>query len=163
MNPVLIGAKLNLKRNSLQGIEDKLNDFLKKRDELASSVEGIENEEDLETIEQEVNENEEEIKKLEDEKATLEKEIEELETQLEELNRKKPGKGEKRNMPKNVEVRDAINAYVKSKGQTREGFTSVEGGALIPEELLTPEKAPEDIVDLSKLVNVRKVNSGSGK
>lgn len=164
-NPVLLGAKLNLKRNSLQGIEDKLNAFLEKRDELAASVEGVENEEDLEAIEQEVNENEEEIKKLEDEKANLQKEIEELESQLEELNRKKPGKGEKRNMPKNIEVRDAINAYVKSKGQTREieGFTSVEGGALIPEELLTPQKAPEDVVDLSKLVTVRKVNSGSGK
>lgn len=162
-NPVVLGAKLNLKRNSLQGLEEKLSEFLKKRDELAASVEGIENEEDLEAIEQEVNENEEEIKKLEDEKVNLEKEIEDLENQLEELNRKKPGKGEKRNMVKNVEVRDAINAYVKSKGQTRQGFTSVEGGALIPEELLTPQKVPEDVIDLSKLVNVKPVNSGSGK
>lgn len=163
MNPVLIGAKLNLKRNSLNSLEEKLKGFLKKRDELAESVEGVENEEDLEAIETEVNENEEEIKSLEEEKADLEKEIEKLESQLEELNRKKPSKGEKRNMPKNPEVRDAINSYVRTKGQTREGFTSVEGGALIPEELLTPEKAPEDVVDLSKLVTVRKVNSGSGK
>jgi HK97 family phage major capsid protein len=170
MNPVLIGAKLNLKRNSLQGIEDKLNDFLKKRDELAASVEGIENEEDLEAIEQEVNENEEEIKKLEDEKASLEKEIEELESQLEELNRKSPktGQGVKRNMEKEQlnEVRSAINAYVRSKGKevrAVEGFKLVDGGALVPEELLSPEKTPEDVVDLLQYVKRVPVKRSSGK
>ncbi len=60
-----------------------------------------------------------------------------------------------------MEIREAINNYVRTKVVTRD-FTSVEGGPLIPEELLTPEKAPEDIVDLSKLVRVRKVNRGSG-
>lgn len=163
MNPVLLGAKLNLKRSSLKEVETKLNEFVGKRDELSASVEGIDNEEDLTAIENEVNENEEEIKKVEEEKANLEKEIEELETQLEELNRKKPDKGAKRNMNKNPELRESINQYVRTKGQVREGFKTVDGGALIPDELLAPVKAPEEVVDLKRLVSVKKVNSGAGK
>ncbi|MGA3598584.1 phage major capsid protein [Lysinibacillus agricola] len=163
MNPVLIGAKLNLKRSSLQGKEEELNAFLKKRDELAASVEGVESEEDLDGIEKEINKLEEEIKELDEQKSNLEDEIEQLETELEQSNRKSPAKGAKRNMTNQIETREAINEYVRTKGQTRAGFTSVEGGALIPEELLAPQQAPEDTIDLSKLVNIAKVNSGAGK
>ena len=77
-------------------------------------------------------------------------------------NNNKRDEGVSDNMDKR-ELREGIQQYVRSKGQTRDGFTSVEGGALIPEELLTPVKAPEDVIDLSKLVNVAKVNSGAGK
>lgn len=66
-------------------------------------------------------------------------------------------------MNTDMEVREGINAYVKSKGQTRDGFTSVEGGALIPEELLQPKMKPEDTVNLTNLISVRSVNSASGK
>lgn len=163
MNPVLIGAKLNLKRSSLQGKEEELNMFLKKRDELATSIEGIESEEDLDVIEKEINKLEEEIKELDEQKSSLEDEIKELESELEQSNRKSPAKGAKRSMTTQIETREAINEYVRTKGQTRAGFTSVEGGALIPEELLAPQQAPEDTIDLSKLVNTAKVNSGAGK
>lgn len=163
MNPVLIGAKLNLKRSTLQGKEEELNVFLKKRDELAATVEGVNSEEDLDVIEAEINKLEEEIKELEEQKSNLEEEIEQLETELEQSNRKSPAKGAKRNMKNQIETREAINEYVRTKGQTRAGFTSVEGGVLIPQELLTPQLAPEDVIDLSKLVNVAKVNSGAGK
>lgn len=62
-----------------------------------------------------------------------------------------------------LEVRDGIKNYVRSKGAVRAGFTSVEGGALIPVELLEPKKAVQNKIDLTKYVNVVKVNSGSGK
>ncbi|MGD7051427.1 phage major capsid protein [Sutcliffiella horikoshii] len=164
-NPVIIGAKLNVKRSALEKVEEKLRTLLSKRDELAASVDGIENEEDLNAIESEVNANDEVVNETEEEKSSLEEEITKLENQLEESNRKSPNKGAKRNMTNHIETREAINSYVKSKGavQERAGFTSVEGGALIPEELLKPQKAPEDVIDLSKLVNVAKVNSGAGK
>lgn len=162
-NPVLIGAKLNLKRTSIQENEETINGILKKRDELAATVEGVETEEDLSVIETEINKLEEEISALEEQKSILEAEVGQLETELEQSNRKSPAKGAKRNMTNNIETREGINEYVRTKGQTRAGFTSVEGGALIPEELLSPQLAPEDVIDLSKLVNVAKVNSGSGK
>ena len=86
------------------------------------------------------------------------------------MNRGKPGKGEShRNLgrgseeAKLEEARAGINAYVRSRGQMRDGFTSVDGGALIPEELLTPQMKPEDVVDLRNYVKIVSVNSASGK
>ncbi|WP_332632019.1 phage major capsid protein [Halalkalibacter flavus] len=165
-NPVILGAKLNMKRSALSTIEEQMQALLVKRSELTEAVEAVESEEDLTAIEVDVDVNEKEIEEQETEKGKLQEEIASLEAQIEELNNKNPenNKGEERKMKnKNVEIREAINGYVRSKGQTRDGFTSVEGGALIPEELLSPQEAPEDVIDLSKLVNVAKVNSGSGK
>lgn len=164
-NPVLIGAKLNLKRSSLSTVEGKIAELLAKRSELEASIEGVETEEDLTAIEASVKDNDEAITAAEDEKTSLEDEIAGLESELEASNRKKPKAGGKRNMPNQVETREAINDFVRSKGAVKEraGFTSVEGGALIPEELLKPQEVPTDVIDLSKLVNVAKVNSGAGK
>lgn len=164
-NPVLIGAKLNLKRSSLKTVEDKITDLLAKRDELSASIDGVESEEDLTAIEGSVKENDDAIEAAEEEKSTLEEEIEELEKQLEASNRKKPNVGGKRNMPANVETREAIGEYVRSKGALKEraGFTSVEGGALIPEELLPAKKELVDVVDLTQYIRTVPVNRGSGK
>ena len=162
-NPVLIGAKLNMKRNSLSSVEGKLTELLKKRSELEASIDGIDNEEDLIALEASIKENDDAITSTEDEKTTLTEEIEELEKELEASNRKSPNKGAKRNMPKHNETREAINAYVRTKDQTRAGFTSVEGGALIPEELLAPKKKLVDTVDLTQYIRVVPVNRGSGK
>ena len=52
--------------------------------------------------------------------------------------------------------------YVGSKGKKREGFKLVDGGALIPEEVLEVRKE-ERTLDLTKLVKVVEVNTGSGK
>ncbi|MFE4764398.1 phage major capsid protein [Bacillus mycoides] len=162
-NPVLIGAKLNIKRNSLSTVEVKLTELLAKRSELESSIDAIESEEDLTAIEASVKENDDDIAASEEEKTKLTEEIEELEKELESSNRKSPNKGAKRNMPKQTETREAINAYVRSKDQTRAGFTSVEGGALIPEELLAPKKELVDTVDLTQYIRTVPVNRGSGK
>jgi len=164
-NPVLIGAKLNMKRSSLKTVEDKITELTAKLSELEGAIDGIESEEDLNVLETQVKENEEAITKAKDEKTSLEDDITELEGDLEASNQKKPKAGGKRSMSKQIDTREAINEYVRSKGAVKEraGFTSVEGGALIPEELLSPQITPTDEIDLSKLVNVAKVNSGAGK
>lgn len=164
-NPVLIGAKLNLKRSSLSTVEDKLKALLAKRSELEASIDGVESEEDLTTIEASVKENDEAIEAAEDEKTSLEEEIEGLESELEASNRKKPKAGGKRNMPNQIETREAINAFVRSKGavQERANFTTVEGGALIPEDLMPPRKELVDTLDLTKYIRKIPVNRGSGK
>lgn len=172
-NPVLLGAKLNFRRNSLKDLDGKLQPLYEKREELAKIVEDIESEEDLAAIENEVNENQKSIEELEEEKSKLEEEIAELETELERSNQKQPKNrsskmGGKKEMEKEQlqEVRSAINAFIRSKGQevrAVEGFKLVDGGALVPEELLTPEKAPEDVVDLLQYVKNVPVKSSSGK
>src|SRR5690606_25132403 len=86
--------------------------------------------------------------------------------ELEAANRKKPNsKGAKRNMPNQIETREAINEFVRSKGamQKRGDFTTVEGGALIPEELMKPKKELVDTLDLTQYVRKVPVNRGSGK
>ncbi|ALX50462.1 phage major capsid protein [Lentibacillus amyloliquefaciens] len=166
-NPVILGAKLNMRRESLRTIDETIQQLKEKRDELYESVESAETDEDLQAIEGEADDNDKEIETQESEKQKLEDEIAELENKIEELNQKSPDKQERKDerhmSNEKLEVREAINHYVKTKGQTRDGFTSVEGGALIPEELLSPQKAPEDVVDLSNLVRRVPVNSGSGK
>jgi len=162
-NPILIGAKLKLKRDALSTLEGKLTDLLAKRSEFEAAIESAESDEDLSVIEQSMDDNDKGIETKEEEKITLEEEIEELEKELETSNRKSPKKGVKGTMPTNIETREAINAYVRDKDQTRAGFTSVEGGALIPEELLPPKKELVDTVDLTQYVRTVPVNRGSGK
>lgn len=168
-NPILLAGKLNVKRTSLVDIESELKSLKTKREEVETEIDAIETDEDLEAVTKTIEELEEDLESKENEKKALEDEVEELEAELEKLNNKTPAgedpaEGERANMgnDKLKEIRTGINEYVKSKGATRD-FTTVEGGALIPEELLTPEKAPEDVLDLEKLVNVRQVKRGSGK
>src|SRR5690606_29492987 len=95
-----------------------------------------------------------------------------LEDELERSNKKTPKNrskvGGKGNMDKEQlqEIRSAINAYVRTKGaevRNVDGFKLVDGGALVPEELLSPEKVPQDVVDLLQYVKRVPVKRSSGK
>ena len=164
-NPIIIGADLKIKRSALETLNNEVKAIKIRAEEVTKAIDGAETEEDLTAIEASADEIQAELDTKLAEKSALEEEIAKLEAVLEEVNNKVPsagGEGE-RNMGQDITVRDAIKGYVRSKGTNRAGFTSVEGGALIPEELLSPQVTPSDVVDLSKLVNVAKVNSGAGK
>ena len=161
---VLLQAKLNMREKSLNVLNTELEALQKRSDEVVESIDAVENEEDLNAIEAEANGIQAEIDEKEASKKALETEIEELKTQLQEHNEKKPQQGAERNMGNaTAEKRDALNKYIKSKGEKREGVKLVDGGALIPVEILKPTKKPEVSVDLTELVNVVKVNSSTGK
>lgn len=169
-NPVLVGKKLTMKRSALQPIVDNLQSLIAKRNELDAAIEAATTEEELLPIEQQITENEAAIAAAEEEKSSLEQEIQELEEELQRSNQKKPNQrskgSEKMDKEKQLELRQAINAYVRSKGtelRAIEGFKVIDGGALVPEELLSPEKAVEDTVDLLKYVKEVPVKRGSGK
>jgi HK97 family phage major capsid protein len=167
-NPVIVAAKLKHKRSALEVKVNEIKEANKRSEEILRAVDDA-TEEEVTTLEKSAEDIQAEITAKEEEKSNLEKEIEALEAELEASNEKTPNQtedpeGGQRQMKKvNVEVREGIKAYVRSKGQERAGFTSVDGGALIPEELLKPQEVPEDVVDLSKLVNVVPVTSGAGK
>lgn len=163
-NPILMGAKLNMKRTALTTLDGVIKALNVRAEEVVGEIDGSETDEDLSAVEGKIEEIEAELDEKLAEKTKLEEEINKLESELETLNNNKPKMEEgERKMGKELEIREAIKGYVRSKGTVREGFTSVEGGALIPEELLTPQKTPSDVVDLTKLVGIAKVNSGSGK
>jgi HK97 family phage major capsid protein len=167
-NPVIAAAKLKHKRSALETLVASIAEVTERSQALIRAIDDATTEEELETVEKSVEDIQAELATKEEEKTALEKEIEALEAALEESNEKAPDQsgeleGGQRNMTNNVEVREGIKGYIRSKGQERAGFTSVEGGALIPVELLTPKKELTDKLDLTKFVNVVKVNSGSGK
>ncbi|CAM3678520.1 phage major capsid protein [Aeromicrobium ponti] len=168
-NPVIVAAKLKLKRSALETKLSEIKEAQERSDTLIRAIDDNTTEEEVATVEKSVEEIQTELAAKEAEKTNLEKEIEELEAALEESNEKTPKQNEnpeggQRKMKKgNEEIREGIKAYIRSKGQERAGFTSVEGGALIPEELLAPQEAPADVLNLSKYVNVVPVSSGAGK
>ena len=163
---VIMGAKLNLKRTALSSILEELTVISTRSEEILKAIDDAETDEDLEAVEVTADEIEAELELKTQEKTKLEEEIAALEMELEQLNVKEPATQEMegaRNMENIVEVRAGIKAYVQSKGTERAGFTSVEGGALIPTELLAPQEAPTEEIDLTRLINVVPVKSGAGK
>jgi HK97 family phage major capsid protein len=164
----MIVKKLENLRNTLDGYLEEEDKLTKRSEEMKTAIEEAETDEELEAVEEAINELEQEKAELEEKKSKLEQEIAELEGELEQLNSNAPknNEGGKRDMGDKLEVREVINDYVRTK-QIRQmggsGFKVDNGGVLVPEEILAPYRKPEDVVDLTKLVRVVKVNRGSGK
>lgn len=164
---LLLGAKIRMKTKTLKDLQDEL---LVREAEMAdelAKVDEAETEEEVNTLENNLNSLQEGLDKLNSDLSDVQSELDMLNEELEKLNEKLPEdettneRGKK--MPKNLEMRAAINRYVKTKGQERAGITTVDAGALIPVELLQPVVKKTNVVDLSKLVRNVKVSSGSGK
>lgn len=76
---------------------------------------------------------------------------------------------ENRAMPQPVgktpkkEYRDLLNEFLHSKGEKRDGITSTDVGAVIPEEIIyNPEAAIDTVTDLSSLVTKTAVTTAKG-
>ncbi|KAF0392187.1 phage major capsid protein [Pediococcus pentosaceus] len=66
------------------------------------------------------------------------------------------------NDTKTTELRSFEN-YVKSRGEVRDGLTTVEGSPLVPSEIVTPIfRTNENSVDLASYVNKKSVSTKSG-
>lgn len=176
LKQLMLQRKIQISKDSLTKLLENETDIVKRSEELEASMEEATNEEEMAVVEQEVEKLEEERNSLLEKKSKLEGEIAALESELEEFNSKEPlitnktNEGEERDMSK--EYRKALNTFIKTKGQVREeveptegivGFKLIDGGALVPDEVLTPYRPVEDVVDLSKYVRVIPVKSASGK
>lgn len=168
-NPIITGAKIGMKRSLLSTIDEAIQALNLRSEEVLKAVDEATTEEDLTAVEASVEEIQAELETKQAEKKSLEEEIAALEAELEIANTKAPDVttdpqgGARKMTTDNQELREGIKAFVRSKGQERAGFTSVEGGALIPEELLAPQKTPENVLDLEKTINTVSVTSGAGK
>nr|DAV77100.1 MAG TPA: major capsid protein [Caudoviricetes sp.] len=162
---LLIKAKLSMRNKSLEKINAELEELNKRSEETETAIEAAENDEDLKAVEEQIEEIQTELSAKKEEKENLEKEISDLEAELKELEDKEPAKEEERNMNKNekIQKREALNAFIRSKGQTREGLKIVDGGAVVPVETTELVTKPDINIDLTKLVKVVKVKTGSGK
>ena len=181
LKQLILSRKISERSTQLSKLLEQRSSLEKREEEITRALEEAVSTEDVnevsksaDELEKEIKDLDEQIKKMEDEKSGLEKELEEISGTDD--SEESEDEGEKRSMKnKNIttreggekleQTRSAINAFIHSKGAQRAsvGFTSVEGGALIPEELLAPALVPEDVVDLKKYVNVIQVNTSSGK
>jgi len=169
LKQLMLSKKIEQARKTLNEYTEEETKIKTRSEELEKSIEEAETEEEINTVDEETEKLEKEKEELQEKKNKLQNEIKDLEGELEQLNSKKPNNNLRGKGVDNMEKRDlkeGVAIYIRSKGSAmaeRAGFTSVEGGALIPEEILKPKKALEEIIDLSKLVNEVTVNSGAGK
>lgn len=168
LKQLMLAKKIEERTAELNTLREKDVEFDTREKELETAIGEAKTEEERSTLDGEIDKFNEEKEAHEERKTAVEKELTNLNAELRTLNEKEPKgkKGEKRDVGKEEEMREVrkgINAYVRSKGQLRDGYTSVEGGALVPEELLTPQKTPEIEVDLKRYVKVVPVNSSNGK
>lgn len=168
LRQLMLAKQIADKEKELEEIRGKDADFETREKELETSIEEANTEEERSVVDEEITKFTEEKEAREERKSELETELGELRGKMKEYE-KAPEKREKeKDMGKRSEeieeARSAINAFVKSKGQVREGgFKEVDAGILIPVEILAPQEKPEDIVDLRNYVKVVGVNSASGK
>lgn len=168
LRQLMLAKQIADKEKELEEIRGKDAEFETREKELEESINEANTEEDRSLVDDAITKFTEEKEAHEERKSELETELGELRGKMKEYE-KAPEKREKeKDMGKRSEeieeARSAINAFVKSKGQVREGgFKEADAGALIPQELLAPQEKPEDIVDLRNYVKVVGVNSSSGK
>ena len=162
---LVIKAKISMRNKKMDELNKVLEGISARSAELLSAIEASETEEDLIVLESQVEEVQKELDQRSSEKEALEIEIEELNEELRTIEGKELSMKKNRNKQTNeiAETRELLNEYIRSKGQKREGLTTVDGGALIPKEVLEPQKAKARSVDLRKLVRVVPVTTGSGE
>lgn len=176
LRQLMIAKQIEQRKNALAELAKQEESFKVRSQELEAAIEEAQTDEEITAVTEEVEKLEAEQAELKEKKSKLEDEIAELEGELEEIKSKEPDNTERKKGVEKMEkreLRDLIGSFVRTKGRMlREdpptepelvGFKVVDGGVLIPEEILAPEKEKRDVVDLTKYVRVRKVNSGSGK
>lgn len=164
MNKALIyGARMRAKASKVVELEEAIKELNERSTIEAEKLDRAETEEEVSTVEKSLEDIQKELEEKQAEKAKLEEEIEELQKQVDEQNRKAPTypDGEQRG-GKKLEKREAVISYIRSLGQKRDGVKTTDVGAIIPKEVLQPQKTPERQNPLLNLVHVVKVTSGSG-
>lgn len=169
LRQLMLAKQIADKEKELEEMRGKDANFETREKELETSISEANTEEERGVVDGEIEKFEQERDAHNERKSELETKLSELREQMKEYE-KTPERREKkkdmgrRNEEEIKEMRSAINSFVKSKGQVREGgFKEVDAGILIPVEMLAVQKKPEDVVDLGNYVNNVSVNSSSGK
>lgn len=169
LRQLMLAKQIADKERELEEMRGKDAEFETREKELETSIDEASTEEERTLVDDAITKFTEENDAHNERKSKLETELSELREQMKgyektpERREKKKDMG-RRNEEEIEETRSAINSFVKSKGQVREGgFKEVDAGILIPVEMLAVQKKPEDVVDLGNYVNNVSVNSSSGK
>lgn len=169
LRQLMLAKQIEDAEKELEELRGKDAEFETREKELEESINEANTEEERSLVDDAITKFTEENDAHNERKSELETELSELREQMKEYE-KTPERREKkkdmgrRNEEEIEEMRSAINSFVKTKGQVREGgFKEVDAGILIPVEMLAVQKKPEDVVDLGNYVKNVSVNSSSGK
>lgn len=170
LRQIMLAKQIKDKEDALETLRGKDAEFETREKEIEKSIDEAKTEEEKRAVDVAIETFTSEKDKHEESRTALEGELVELRTELEKLNAKQPpNKVErkkemgKRSEDELEEIRSNINGFVKSRGQLRDGFKLVDGGALVPEELLAPQLKPKEMTDLRNYVKTTSVNRTSGK
>lgn len=160
---LILDAKLRMKAKALVTAEEAEQELSARSAELLAQVDSVETDEELNKLDESIEVAQRELEAKQLEVRTIKEEMERIESEIREINAKqpKPEKGERDKMHNN-EKREALAGYIR-EAEFKQGVTKVDGGALVPVEVLAPHDKKKSTVDLAALINVVKVNSASGK
>lgn len=160
---LILDAKLRMKAKALVTAEEAEQELSARSAELLSQVDSVETDEELNKLDESIEAAQRELEAKQLEVRTIKEEMERIESEIREINAKQPKPEEgKREKMQNNEKREALAGYIR-EAEFKQGVTKVDGGALVPVEVLAPHDKKKNTVDLSALINVVKVNSASGK
>ena len=169
LKQLMIQRQIDTKRGQLEVIGTSELEIETRSVDLEKSIDEAKTDEELAAVEEAITGIESEREVLLNSKTKLEQEIVKLEGELEQLNSKNESKEVRKVAEKIVikenknEERDALNAFIRSKGQVRAGIKVLDAEAIIPVGIsYVPQTAIETVVDLSKLVTTTNVTTGSG-
>ena len=159
---LILDAKLRMKAKALVTAEEAEKELSARSAELLSQVDSVETDEELNKLDESIEVAQRELEAKQLEVRAIKEEMERIEAEIRSINDKqpKPEEGKRQNMNNN-EKREALAGYIR-KAEYESGVTK-DGGALIPVEVLQPHDKKTSTIDLTKLINVVKVNSASGK
>ncbi|MGK8362584.1 phage major capsid protein [Streptococcus oralis] len=160
---LILGARMRNKADKVVELEEAIKELNKRSELEAAKLEQAGTDEEVSAVEKNLEDIQKELDEKEAEKEQLEKEIEDLKNQVEELNRKAPTYPSKEHRGgQKLEQCEAVLEFIRSRGQKRAGVKTTDVGAIIPKEVLEPQKTPERQNPLLNLIHVVKVTSGSG-
>ena len=160
---LILGARMRNKADKVVELEESIKELNKRSELEAAQLDQAGTDEEVSAVEKNLEDIQKELDEKEAEKEQLEKEIEDLKNQVEELNRKAPTYPSKEHRGgQKLEQREAVLEFIRSRGQKRAGVKTTDVGAIIPKEVLEPQKTPERQNPLLNLIHVVKVTSGSG-
>nr|DAJ74553.1 MAG TPA: major capsid protein [Caudoviricetes sp.] len=160
---LILGARMRNKADKVVELEESIKELNKRSELEAAKLEQAGTDDEVSAVEKNLEDIQKELDEKEAEKEQLEKEIEDLKNQVEKLNRKAPTYPSKEHRGgQKLEQREAVLEFIRSRGQKRAGVKTTDVGAIIPKEVLEPQKTPERQNPLLNLIHVVKVTSGSG-
>lgn len=177
-NPILLNARLKVKREAIKQNENKMTALRAKRVEILRAVDTAKTEEDVDDASKKATDTDKQIEKLQKDLDQLKKEVADIEEQLNDSNETEPDNESKepvkksqaegehrmkvidRNLDK--QVRGMID-FINTKGEKRAGVTTTDIGAIIPKQIIyDAEEQVKTAYDLAQFVDVVKVAQGGG-